>query len=309
VETILVVGIDTVVGGNLAAHFADTLHVTGLSPTRPIAVGGCENATCSGDDAHRWVREVRPDVVLYCGPEAHSAWEPRGNNLSERSPDVAVAWASAAKEHGCPFTLLSSDAVFTGPWMFHDESSTSFCDSPEAGIVRSTENRVRECCPAALIVRTNAFGWSPAGDEDGWVESILNSIEQQRVVECDWIRHATPLLATDLADILERAWHEHIEGLFHIAGSERVNPLQFAQRLADQFDLPWLAVRREKALTERATGFGAGETSLQTKHVRKALCVAMPMLSEGLARLRAQHLNGFRDRFEADTSPIRQRVA
>lgn len=312
-DTILVVGIETVVGANLAAHFADKFPVTGLSLSRPITIEGCETAVCSSDaaaEADHWLSSINPDVVVHCGPESRSAWEPCvGEFLSEQAHAKAGAWASAARRHGSGFTLLSSDAVFTGPWMFHDETSTSFCDSREAALVRASEQRVQENCPAALIVRTNAFGWSPTGETDGWVESILGSIEAQRIVDCDWVRHATPLLASDLADILERAWQEQLDGVHHVAGAERVNPLQFAQRLADQFELPWLAVRRDKPLTERASGFGAGETSLQTKKVRKALCVAMPMLSEGLARLRAQQVNGFRDRFGCETAPVHQRVA
>jgi dTDP-4-dehydrorhamnose reductase len=184
--------------------------------------------------------------------------------------------------------MISSDAIFTVPWIFHDEESLAICRTPEATAVRDAEQLVRDACPAALVVRTNAFGWSPTAG--GWIEDLLAGIEERRMLDCDCIRHATPILATDLAEIVDRAWQEELTGVFHIAGAERISPMQFAQRLADQFDLPWLTLRREQTLVELPQGFGAGETSLQTKKIRKALCVAMPMLSEGLARLRDQRL-------------------
>lgn len=305
-STILVVGIDTTVGANIAAHLSDRHAVVGLAKGRPIAIEGCETRT--GGEAADEVEQSNPDWIIYCGPEARSCWEPRASReLGTASVEAAGTWAQAARRAECRFTMISSDACFTGPWIFHDEESLAVCRSAEAGFLRDAEKRVREECPAGLIVRTNAFGWS--GQGDGWVELLLARIESRRQVDCDCVHHATPILATDLADILERAWQEDLSGTFHIAGAERISPLQFAQRLADQFDLPWLNVRREQSLTERPEGFGAGETSLQTKKVRKALCVAMPMLSEGLARLQAQSINGFRDRIGAPAGRAVAKVA
>jgi dTDP-4-dehydrorhamnose reductase len=311
VTTILVVGIDSTVGANIAAHLADKHAVVGLSCGGRIAIENCETALCgaSADAPTRHIQSARPDWIIYCGPESRSCWEHgAGERLNAACVDTAAQWAAAARQADCRFTMISSDAAFTGPWIFHDEESLAVCRSTEAAHIRDAEKRVREACPEAMIVRTNAFGWSPAGN-GGWVESLLHRIESRRNVDCDCVRHATPILATDLADILDRAWQEGLSGVFHVAGAERVSPLQFAQRLADQFDLPWLNVRREESLTERPEGFGAGETSLQTKKVRKALCVAMPMLSEGLARLHAQQINGFRDRLAPSGARSTAKVA
>lgn len=311
-NTILVVGIDSVVGANLAAHFADKHSVIGLSSSGLIRIDGCDSESLGEDPAReseRWLRAARPDWIVYCGPECRSGWDREtAEHMNSESVAAAGAWAAAAHAAQRPLAMISSDAVFTGPWIFHDEESLAVCRTPEATRIREAEKAVREQCPGALIVRTNAFGWSTDA-EGGWIERLLSAIETRRGVETDCIRHATPLLATDLAEILDRAWQEQLSGTFHIAGAERVSPSQFAQRLADQFDLPWLSVRREQSLLERPEGFGAGETSLQTKKIRKALCVAMPMLSEGLARLRAQAINGFRDRFAPAEQDALQRVA
>ncbi len=195
------------------------------------------------------------------------------------------------------------------PRMFHEEDSPGLCHSLQAITIRAAEDQVREVSPEATIVRTNVFGWSPNHKRSGWVETMLAEIEAKRIVSQDHIRHSTPILATDLAEILERAHQEHLEGTYHVGGAERVSPLKFAQRLADQFDRPWLALRRETTLNEAAHGFGAGECSLQTKKIRKALCVAMPLLSEGLARLEAQHVNGYRERLTGASTSVQLRAA
>lgn len=311
-NTILVVGVDTTVGANCAARLSARQSVVGLTSRSGVAIDGCETHLFDREnaaDAEAWLLDARPERVLYCGPESRSCWDPdTAGWLSAASVGAAGHWAAAAQAAGIPFTMVSSDAVFTGPWIFHDEDSLAVCRSPEATAIRDAEKQVRDACGEALIVRTNAFGWSPLA-EGGWVEQLLGSIEDRRTLDADCIRHATPILATDLAEIIDRAWQEELTGVYHIAGAERVSPMQFAQRLADQFDLPWLTLRREQTLVELPQGFGAGETSLQTKKIRKALCVAMPMLSEGLRRLHAQRVGTEDGDRQTDSAPLTVRVA
>ncbi|MCA9029327.1 MAG: sugar nucleotide-binding protein [Planctomycetaceae bacterium] len=308
-ESLLVVGVDTVVGANIAASLADRHRVLTWAPERRYDIAGCQ-ALDPADTVCQVVEASKPDRIVYCGPAARSIWDPRSKaSITEAMVDQAREWAAAAKEANAEFTMISSDALFTGPWMFHDEESPGQCHSIEALTVRATEEQVQEQLPGALIIRTNAFGWSPDPSRSGWLEKMLAEVESRRVVEQDHIRHATPILATDLADILDRAHAERLTGVFHVAGAERVSPLKFAQRLADQFDLPWLALRRDSALSAPPQGFGLGECSLQTKRIRKALCVAMPLLSEGLARLEAQHVNGYRQQLTGSAPAAQVRAA
>ncbi|MFO1094851.1 MAG: sugar nucleotide-binding protein [Planctomycetaceae bacterium] len=307
-NTILVVGVDTTVGANCAARLAERQSVVGLSSHSGVQIDGCETHLFDLDnpaDAEAWLSDARPERVLYCGPESRSCWDPEtAASLNAGSAAAAGRWAAATQVAAVPFTFISSDAVFTGPWIFHDEDSLAVCRSPEATTIRNAEKLVRDAGGESLIIRTNAFGWAPTS-EGGWIERLLGSIEDRRTLDCDCIRHATPILATDLAEIIDRAWQEGLIGTYHIAGAERVSPMLFAQRLADQFDLPWLTLRREQTLVELPQGFGAGETSLQTKKIRKALCVAMPMLSEGLKRLQAQRTG----EQPTEAAPLTARVA
>jgi dTDP-4-dehydrorhamnose reductase len=297
---LLVVGADSTIGANIAVEAAQQHQVLALTANRRVNLDGCEMLPQDGTAPADVLNETQPDAVIHCGPASRSAWETASPD--ESLAEDAAQWALASNDRDCHLTWLSSDAIFTGPWMFHDEQSESRCPSAEAALVRDAETQVSRCCPRALIIRTNAYGWAPAGTAGGWIEQILIDLERRSLQGYDYIRHATPILATDLADILLRAIAEDLTGVHHVAGAERVNPLQFAQRLADHFELPWLAVRRaEDTLDEPAVGFGAGETSLQTKKVRKALCVAMPMLSEGLERLRRQQFTSFTNQTGPDT--------
>ena len=295
-DKILVVGVDTVAGANLALYLAEKYQVTTWHPERKFDIANCD-ALDPADAPRTAILKSSPDWILYCGPTARSSWEPTTKStISDSIVEHAAAWAAAATELEARFLMVSSDAVFSGPWMFHDEESIGECSSLEAITIRAAEEGVLEVAPNATIVRTNVFGWSADPENHGWIENLLEEVETKRIVEQDAIRHATPILATDFAAIIERACLEEVSGIFHIAGAERVNPLKFTQRLADQFDLRWLAVRKETVLMEPPKDFASGETSLQTKRIRKELCVAMPLLSEGLKGLFEQTENGYRDR-------------
>jgi len=288
VEHILVIGTDTTAGANIATEFSDRYNVSTWAPEDKYDVANC-TALSAEETPAETIESARPDCVVYCGPAARSCWEPEtAQHITEEMVEDAELWAKAAQAHGCRFVMISSDAIFTGPWMFHEEDSPGICHSAESLTIRATEECVLDACADALILRANVYGWSPNG-ENGWLESLLEDVRENRVVEQNHICHGSPILGTDLANIIERACQENLAGIYHAGGAERVSPLKFTQRLADTFDLPWLAVRKESVLYEVPTGFAEGESSLQTKKLRKALCVAMPLLSEGLDRLRSQH--------------------
>lgn len=312
-ETLLVAGIETIVGANLAARMADQYQVIGLSFGRAVQIAGCETSVCPSeelDSVRHSLASVRPTRLVYCGPAAQSSWQPAHTRRSiDRVARNARHWASGACEFGCALTYISSDAVLTGPWMFHTEQSDSFCTSAEATSLRNAEQEVARLCPDALIVRTNAFGWSPGAEGEGWIEELLQSLERQSADPADGIRHAAPILATELARTLQLAHRERLTGLYHIAGAERVSPARFLARLAEQFHLPVPQPRMTASLAERATGFGCGETSLHTRRIRRALGTAMPLLADGLAGLYEQHLDGYRARLHESRTPIRDRVA
>ncbi len=306
-DKLLIAGVDTVVGANLAAWLGGRYQVAGLSWESSLSIEGCEIELCrsSRDNPAAWLSNGQPDWIVFCGPGAESSWDEE-SSFSTRSDwqEIAATWARAAKEWNAEFTLVSSDAVFTGPWMFHRETGSCFCDTPTARLLRNIEQSVIEANPQALIVRTNAFGWSPVEHRPGLAERIVETLANGQELRLDCLRHATPILATDLADVLDEARQQKLAGIYHVGGGERINPFRFACLLADQFGLSLSGLEAcDTTLGERRE-YGAGETSLQSRRIRKTLDVALPLIREGIARLHEQHVSGYRDRFSVETSSL-----
>ena len=181
-DTLLIVGTDSTVGANLAAALSGRYRVTsvGLSQMAPIA--GTDSIACQSDSmesVRQTIATIQPQHILLCGAASESSWSDSvGHMNAQWESRVARNWAAAASESGSSLTLVSSDAVFTGPWMFHEEDSECFCTSRAATDIRAIENEVQRVCPSVLVLRTNAFGWSP--DSDGWIESLIGGIEAGR---------------------------------------------------------------------------------------------------------------------------------
>jgi dTDP-4-dehydrorhamnose reductase len=300
VDRILVAGINTVVGSNVAESISAQHRVTGISFDSPIELPTCD---VEAEPARKTAAiaevlgKVKPKRIVFCGVAAESCWDERFRP-QQSDLDLAKLWIDAAKVVDCQLTIVSSDAVFTGPWMFHAENSGALCPSNEAGLLQKIEQYAIETSADTLIVRTHALGWR-AGCEAGWLESLLGDVESGVIGSVDFARHGTPLLATDLAEILKRCWESGLVGIHHAAGAERISPRKFALRLAAHFRLPTPASPIAGCLADKTVGYGCGETSLQTRKIRRALGIPMPLLDESLERLYQQHVNGYRLRLSA----------
>lgn len=299
-EAIIVVGVETVAGANLAAMLCDRLQVVGVhredAPVRLDPSIRCEARTSI--DPHVLIRQCRPAAIVHCGPAAVGLWERlHSGTLPLFNDHDAAVWAAAAAANETPFVLVSSDGVFSGPWMFHSERSACWCSSPEAAAIRRTEQAVLERCPFALIVRTHVVGWSPQRPDQrvGWFEGLLADLEHGDPAPVPFSHHATPIAAPEFANLLEVVLRRKTSGVVHIAGAQRVNFREFAMTVAEVFGLPSPRATRSSELTARPTGFGHGETALDCRRLRR-WGLAVPVLRDSLLALRDQRDSGFLQR-------------
>ncbi len=118
--------------------------------------------------------------------------------------------------------------------MFHSEDSPPQGKGAAADAARRLEAAVANT--AALVVRTHVYGWSPR--QDSFCEQLWSAAVDRRPAMADGRRHATPILASDLAELLVAAHHAQLRGTWHIAGAERTSPYRFACELAAAMGLP-----------------------------------------------------------------------
>lgn len=310
-ERILVAGIDTVAGGNFAAWWANRYDVCGLAWSNPVAIDGCRNLGTAGPsiEPRELIAREKPTRIVFCGVAAAQCWGVPERHVTADVVRLAGMWAKAANAAGVQFVYLSSDAVFTGPWLFHREQGTCYCNSQGARNLRAAEQAVCEAAPESLIVRTHVFGWSPVEGEAGFTERLLEHLRSDEATEMDYLRHATPILATDLADMLEGAFKANLTGIHHAGGAERVNPFRFACLLAEEFGLEMSLVQALETPMDQRRAWASGETSLQTRRIKRMTEGTVPLLRDGLTRFHEQELSGYRDRFQCQETLVTGKAA
>jgi dTDP-4-dehydrorhamnose reductase len=297
-DKLLIVGVESLCGSNLALALEDRFSVCGVSREGSFRPDGLETVVLRRDDVPgltHHVTDLAPRWIVYCPLTAVSSWDldPAVPSIVDESA-AARALADWSAANDARLTLLSTDAVFAGPRMFHME------DSPAAarGIWPDAARRMEQAVAGtgALVVRSHVFGWSP--QEDSFAEQVWSACTDRRAMAVDGRRHASPLLITDLADSLIKAYRAELQGLRHVAGSERLSPFRFACELAAALGLP--GPQAAKPSPTETDSMDRAETSLSSLRAQSELDLSLPLLREGMQRFAAQAENGWRDRLRGE---------
>ncbi|MDA0282080.1 MAG: sugar nucleotide-binding protein [Planctomycetota bacterium] len=294
-NNVLIVGIEGAAGAGLAAVLRQSFSVVGLANCSGISIADCRIICSTSHDAasvQRHLQTERPDWIIFCGAASRSSWSCERAREAAIDDVAAVEWAKATAGTDICFTMISSDAVFTGPWMLHLEDDEHYCETPQAERLRQIELDVLEQNSEALVVRTNAFGWSPDSSVPEFAETLLDSLDGGMPIELDFLRHSSPILTTDLARMLVQAHAESLRGVLHISSSERINPYQFAERLAEKAGLASPEFPDQTILEGPVTGFGKGETTLDCSLAVELLGVRMPVIDDGIGQFLKQANDG-----------------
>jgi dTDP-4-dehydrorhamnose reductase len=305
VEKLLIAGIDTLMGSNLALALADRCEVVGACYHRQVNrpdIRILPTRLSSGEAILDAVISERPPWIVYCGPTARSSWDGIDEiNTAQELKQIALI-NRAAQQCGSRLTLISTDAVFHGPRLFHRETFPKAIDQPAAIAAIEAEKAIT--ADGALIIRTHAFGWSDMGES--FAERLWTSVAEERAVAPSGTRYASPILASDLAELLWRAYRKQLSGVFHAGGAERASMWQFATFMAaacgTKMKVLQLATSgRGLDLAMQGQARCGQETSLDSRKLQRAVELPLPLLREGIAQFVEQAHNGYRARLRAAT--------
>jgi dTDP-4-dehydrorhamnose reductase len=286
VEKLFIVGIDTLAGSNLAATLASRCEIDGAK------------SSATKHDPHAAaalapIAACQPDWIAYCGPASHSSWDGVDENTdwtAEKSRLRAIA--TAAKNCDAPLAYLSTDAIVDGPQIFSREVHAT-SNAVDAVAIVELERMLVES--GALVIRTHLFGWS--AENESFVERLHSSINDGLAIHACGSSYASPMLASDFAELLWVAHRKQLRGLFHLAGAERISQRQFASKFSGLNP------------TAHHCDHPARETSLDSRVIQRELQTPLPLLREAIDRFCEQAHNGYRDRIAEFAKPEFQSAA
>lgn len=289
-KSAIVVGVDTVVGSvlesRLSAH--GCLHTV----ARPDCLGqGSDAAVPNEAELVERLRDLDVHRLVLCGAASESSWSGEPCDLSTLESERV--WLRAAAQVDIHVTLVTSDAVFTGPRLFHSETSVGYSRHAAAVAFRALEDFAMELNSATLILRTNLLGSAAGGNS--WVDRLATAVRRGETVSQCPFSHASPMAVADFADLVLLAWQGGLSGVYHAGGGERVSPFQVARKLADHWRPEgWKLVVPLTDRAESQSRFGGGEASLQSRKLRRALGVSLPLIPETICKI-ADEVNDTKD--------------
>jgi dTDP-4-dehydrorhamnose reductase len=225
-------------GGEVARQAGATGHeVLGTFHRRPPADGPDAVALDVRDAAavDALLDERRPDAVV------HTAYLLDGPDARAVTTDGAHNVARAAARLGASLVHLSTDLVFPGdrdaPWTEDDAPRPVL---PYGEAKADAERLVVAAHPAALVVRTSLLYGGPgsaagAGSHERLVLDVASGRRDWRFFD-DELR--SPARVADVATALLEALRRGLSGPLHLAGSDTVSRLAFAQLVARAWGHP-----------------------------------------------------------------------
>lgn len=232
-------------------------------------------------------KNIKPDLTIHTAAET---------NVDKCETRREVAWktnvkgtrnvAKACSEISAKIVYISTDYVFKGEKGLYTEE-----DKPSPinyyGITKlEGENQVRKLCKNYVILRTSVlYGWHSW--KQNFATWVIESLKQKKKISIVQDHFNTPTLADNLAEIIVETVKRNLQGLYHASGNQRISRYEFAQQIAEAFDLNQSLIKPIK--TNNMTSWTAKrpkDSSLDTNKIKKLLDIKPLDINEGLKRMK-----------------------
>ncbi len=190
------------------------------------------------------MREAAPDVIINsaamtnvdaCEDERDAAYA--ANALGPRHLAEVSLRLNARLIHVSTDYVFPGDAAHPGPYL---EDAPTRAVNHYGWTKLVGERAVREVCEGRTpwtVVRTAlVYGYVPGG-RPNFVRWLAGELENGRVVRVVDDQFNTPTLADDLASLLLHLAANHVTGIIHGAGPDRVSRIEWARAIAIAYQL------------------------------------------------------------------------
>ncbi len=183
-------------------------------------------------------KTIKPDVVVHAATLT---------DVDKCETNKELAWkinvegtrniVEAAQSAGSFLIYISTDYVFSG-----EKGNYKEIDKPDPinyyGLTKLKAEEIVQTQPEYFIGRPSViYGSTPAAGKVNfalWLIETLRKGERVKIVTDQW---NTPTLNTNLAEMTLEVIERRLTGIYHTCGATRVSRLDFAEQIADAFDL------------------------------------------------------------------------
>lgn len=295
-KTVLIFGISSFVGSNLAHLLKDDYRVVGTYFKTPVEILGVTCYPCDvlkKDYVAKLIGLTKPDFTIYAiGLSSLSECRLNPKQADALNSAGAVNACTPSERHGSKFIFISSSFVMGGEDQVYKEGETPFPNSVYGTNLSSTEFYIQRSCLNYLILRCSPlYGRSYGPKHPNWFETVQASLAQNKTVLADDTVVTGFLDVTIMGMILKSFLASNVTNrLFHISSKNYLTRYEFARLLARTFKKDENFVQRStvefpllgnKMSSSKAAG-GTYYFKTDTSNVTEFLGIEMPTIEESL---------------------------
>lgn len=303
-KTIMIFGISSFIGSNLAEQLKDDYRIVGTYHETPIHLPGILTLRCDvhqKDMVQKMVFIFKPDITIY-------AVGLTDLEACQEFPKVADALntagvfnvSSASERYGSKFIFFSSSYIFSGEDTVFKENDTPMPSSVYGNNIASSEFYIQKSCLNYIIFRCcPIYGRSYNPNSLKWMEVLDRcNFTNQRIV-CDTKIFTGYMDIWSLVEIVKIAIENNITNkLFQVSSSDLMNRYEFSKKYCEAFNAntallakgDWKFPRTENQIALQ----GLGEElffKMDTSNVETTLNISVPTIEQTINNVH-QKLSG-----------------
>jgi len=183
------------------------------------------------------IRQARAVVVVHSAAMTSvDACEAAPEAAHHANVEIASNVAKACHSVEAKMVHISTDHVFGGTSAMLDERADISPINVYARTKAAGEVAVLDACPAAIVARTNFFGWG-LPYRKSFSDIIIDSLRAGQEIGLFTDAYFTPILMGTLIDAVHDLVDASASGIFHMVGDERISKYDFGLRIARTFSL------------------------------------------------------------------------
>ena len=290
---VLITGINGLLGSNIARIFQERGHtVFGSGRQSKASVGAA--GYFAGDLLQSEVvsdlfEKTSPDAVIHCvGLADVNRCESDPGLADALNVQTAAGIAQEAARCQCRLLHVSTDHLFDGTRPLRTEAEPPTPLNEYARSKWRGEQAVVAAHPAAAVIRTSFYGWSPVGHAPTFAEWMHDSLAAQKAITLYTDLYFNAIEVSALALALEEVLAADFSGVLNIASSERASKYDFGRVMAEVFGFSLQHVTATTFKEDSLQVRRPHDLSLATTLFRQRFKSPLPTLKEGLMRLHAQ---------------------
>lgn len=252
-KTVLIVGISSFLGSNLAAQLKDDYRVIGTYHRTPVDLPGVTCYPCDvlkKDYVSKLISILKPDYTIYAvGLSSLTECKLNPKQADALNSVGAVNVCTASERCGSKFIFISSCYVLGGEDQFYKEGEVPFPNTVYGTTLSATEFYVQRSCLNYLMLRSAPiYGRSYGPRHPNWFECVQTALVQGTPISADDSVVTGFLDVIIVARLLKAFLASGVTNrLFQVSSKDFMSRYEFARLMARTF-------RKDENLIQRVAG-------------------------------------------------------